>query len=492
MALLPGKIFIPENVAQLREQILSDLRLEAFKYGIEDPPTTPGTDNYIRATEFANQLYLIYSSLAIRDSQRNIRESTGEDLNLLLNDYGLKEVNASPGSGRVIVKVNGTASIPDGTEYTYSNGKRGKVVGLQLGVINGDSIPVIGIDTGEDTNFSSGTIKFVNPPLNVSVEATVDPANPITGGTDQEDDERKRTRILNKLQNPPAGGNWSHFVQASLEANASVQYAFIYPALGGPGSVKIVVVRDFDSSYSRIPGAGLISEVDTFLRTNFPTENQVVVTGPGEQDIDVAIKVNLPSAAISDIGWTNINVWPNLVAADAGRVTILSVTSSTNITISANTTAVPENGITEIMAWNNTDKAWIKSKVLSSSGVAGARVLMLETPLTGIGVGSFICPSAVNADSYKDTWIEALSKLGPGENTEDQIRIMFGAFRHPTLDEDWPSTISAIQLTELVNNHPEFSSIDYSYISQSSPTIPASVSDPPQILTPGRFGIYKV
>jgi uncharacterized phage protein gp47/JayE len=502
MTLAIGEVYVPESAAEVRTDILNDVRLEAAKHGV-DLAYQPGTDTYIWATAVANAAMLQYANLAgVRDNITPLY-ATGADLENWRIALGLIEVKASQATGKIKPDITGTASISEGTQFTLPNGLRGRVAATYVAITDGAEVDVALIDAGEDGNLAGGEeVTFVNPPVNVAAKATVSLSVPLTGGTDTEDEPRKRTRILNRLRNTPGGGNWGHVRELGLEARASLQDVFVYPALGGAGSLKAALVSGFDrdnNNYSRALSAAAVSLVRDYIQSNMPSPMEIVVQSVADELVDIAINVTIPDSILgggNGLGWSDLTPWPQLEGADNGRVTVSAVTSSTQITVSANTATSPVAGQTHIAWWAPGDQRFRTFLVTAVSGTAGAWVLTLDKPAvdtdgTSIATGSFISPAAERLDRYGASWLALMEGLGAGENTTDTDRVP-RAKRHPFVSDEAFSALTALQLKRLMDGFEEITDTSYAYRSVTSPTVPASVDDAPNVLTPRHLGIYKL
>jgi len=306
MVLPAGKVSIPNTSDEIRKRMLEDIELEAYAEGIDEPPIHPGSEIYIRTGSTANAVMGCYAALSLADAERRILTATRDGLDEIREEKGLPEVTATAASGSVIARVQGgaTVTVPDGTQFLLPNGKRGKVNGAHVGVTNTDLIAVITIDKGEDCNLAAGNrITFVNPPTNLEFEAAVSPDDPITGGLDIEDDARLRARLLNNERNRPGGGNWAEAIEVALNASAAVQYAFAYPALGGPGSVRVAIMRApvFDAdpnaeSLSRVAPASALADVRGALFAHYGDGTKVSVESVVDVNCSVAIQVDIPDS----------------------------------------------------------------------------------------------------------------------------------------------------------------------------------------------------
>jgi hypothetical protein len=498
-----GAIWVPSGSAEIRDTILRDIRLEALKT-IDEPPVQPGTDWYILATALGEMGIQGFANVAISDEDRSVLTATGDALDDLLEANGLPQIPASGSAGKVKIAVSGSTSIVAGTALLLPNGLRIQTVGNYINPSDGAEVDVAAIDTGEDTNLAGGeTVRFVSAPTNVSEEATVSYGEPLTGGTDGENDARKRARLLNTLRNKPAGGNWADIRRVALEALGSVQDCYVFPGLGGPGSALVVPVKDFDedvNDYSRALSDAAIQTVRSAIHAKLPGFSEIVVRASGDESVDFTILVSIPASSLSGgngRGWTDSMPWPRLENSDGGHVAISSVSAGNNqITVNADTTTSPATGHTHICWWSSVDMEFYTALVTGVSGGTGAWVLSLDRPLvssdgTGPAIGDFVCPSAQNLAKYGKAWLEMFRALGPGECTADVNRLP-RAKRHPFAADEDPSGITNSALLALVKRFPEITDIDFGHAPQRQPTIGPTVAYAPNILIPRRFAVYEL
>lgn len=509
--------YTPSSAEEIRATYLEDFRLEARKQPGVDPAlvdqaSRPEGDEWITATAVANTALVIHANVRINDNDANLLTATGRALDEIREAEGLPVVPASPSTGslEILFTSPGVGSllgtnIVDGTEFVLPNGKKGKVVGTHVGlkIVAGlnPEVPVQTVDTGRDTRVAAGeTVQWVTPPINCKSEALVSTNDPLTGGTDEENDARKRARILNVRQNKPAGGNWSDKIRVALDSLASLQWAFVYPALGGPSSEKIALVREIDpdnNSVSRELGTTAQDTVRSALHAAFPGQNELVVQSAADETFDASIEIAIPDAATAGgngQGWLDDAPWPPHNTTPDAPVTLTAVTSSSIMTCDADTAVGPVDGQTHVTWWSRADQKFFTRLVVNSSGGAGAWVLTLDSGLvdnTGAvpQVGEYISPAAVSIEEYGKSWITAVGALGPGENTADAFRLP-RAERHPAPEDSWPSSLTIEQL-EAIRAGTVISDISWLTQSKTTPTVPASVADAPNVLVGRDFGIYQ-
>ncbi len=496
-------LYQPRNVSELVDRFLRDVRLAALSEGYDEPATQVGTDMWLTANGVAGMGLLGFYNIAQAEASQNVLTAEGEALDQIREGYGLPEVDGTPATGNLVVTVTGPTSIVDGQVFLYPNGVTGVVVGTYVNPSDGDEIGVRATDTGTKTNLKAGSrVRFISPPINVATEAVVAQGSPITGGSDTESDERKRARILNVLRNKPAGGNWAQLRQIALDELGSLSDCYVMPALGGPGSVKVVPVKDFDldnNDFSRSVAASGLSIVRGAIQASLSAGIECVVQSAADEPVDTAVQIAIPEAAQAGgngQGWTDIAPWPQLTVGDAGRVTVSAVDSFDNITVSALTAAEPIEGLTQIAWWSSVDRKFRTAMVIGWSTATPGYQLSLDRPLTdstgaGPAIGDYISPAAQNLEGYGDAWVQMFRTLGTGENTSSSTRLP-RARRHPYIATEDPAAITNAAFTKIVAKYPEITDYEFSYRSASTPTIPSTTATAPNILVPRRLAFYPL
>lgn len=496
-----GQLYVPDSAGVVRDDLLTDFRLESRKFGVTEPSVAPGTDNWFWATAVANASMLQYANIATIRPALTPLDATGDDLETWRKALGLPVVSPSPSAGKLTVSVapGATVTAPDGLQFVLPNGLRGKVSGTQPGLVDGSDVDVVAIDAGSATNADSNTtVRFVNPPFNLQVEARVSTASPLTGGFDEETEPRKRERVLNRLANSPGGGNWGQLREISFNALPSVQDCYVFPAAGGPASEKVVVVREFDSDrndfHRAMPDGGVQLVRDAIQKANSGSI-EIVVDTVAEQFADVAFALDLPSSSLAGgngLGWVDQAPWP---PAGDDHVEVTAVGSSTQFTVNASTATAPIPGIHHVTWWAPGDQTPRTTLITAKSGSAGAWVLTVDLPLidsdgTAVATGDFISPAAVGISDYRKTFLELMGALGAGENVDPDGGDRPRRLRHPFISDGAQIGITGKFRADFIRAHPEIDDGDFSYLPTSAPDIPASIDEPPNVLVPRHFGIY--
>lgn len=500
-------VFTPQSANELREIMMRDWALAVQERDPNaDPPREPGTDQDLFFRAVANAMMLGFANISHHDKQADYASAEEPELDGHRRAAGLPELVEAPSTGVVKMSIvsDGTApavprTVPGGLTGRLPSGKLVYVDGPHLSVADGGVVSVF-TDPGEKTEYPAGTvIDWINPPPGIGAEATVD-VPPLTGGRGVETAERKRDRIANSKRFPNMPASPGQLRDDAFESLATVQQAFVYPALGGPATNKLTVVQRFSRaafSFTRALSATALLRVRQYIQTRYPYSGQYVVTTVGEQNCDVAIQATLPDAVAAGgtgNGWIDSTPWPPLEGGDTRvSISMLTPSGSYDIRVNASTTTAPISNQTHIAWYSPSEQTFHVRRIIASTGSTGAWDLQLESPLvdqteTAAAVGDFISPGMVFAEDYAATWVAQMERLGPGENTADGNRLP-RSLRLPPLAE-LPSGVNTSQLLGLSGAHPEIIDPAYSYRSASAPTVPASVDDDPNILIPRHFGIY--
>lgn len=493
-------LFLP-TPEQMRDQMLEDLELAAIDAGVDAPPIEAGSDWYALATAEGGLHAISCQNVALAQRDVTPLEAQEPKLDEWRQALGLPVIATTAARGKIIVETTGSATISNGRVLTHKTGARYAVNGTFTGVANNDEIDVLCLDQGEAGNREPGDVlTWASAPTNVKSTATVSTEDPVVGGTDSETPERKRDRILNRAATAPGGGNWGQLRETAISASPIIQDAYVYPALGGPGSAKVVLTRRFDPVrrvFTRAPSSTVRELVRAAIHALEADMLAVVVQSVADENVDASLVIDIPDSVLAGgngQGWLDASPWPSLNGDT--RVTVSAVTDERTITVNGLTTTAPVAGQTRIAWWSPTDLKFVTRLVVSQSGIAGAWVLGLDQPLassdgTIVSVGDYISPAAVNIQAYGDTWRTLLEDLGPGENTGSSSRLPRAA-RHPlTTSEDSPNLTTA-QLRALGNAHLEILDVAYSYRSLTGPTVPAAIATAPNVLVPRHFGVYPL
>lgn len=451
-----------------RDEIATDFK-DAWRARSEQAdPARPadvnkGTFPYLVAEAVADVVLPLYSNHDKIARADVVRGKTGERLEayaaerLPLNEDGTVRLPATGGSGYFeVTKIAvGGSYIPQGTVVTnQATGFRYQVVASAT-YLDGDPIPIVGIDTGPETNLAADApILFESPPVGCTngglVLAQDDGTGNLvglTGGRGAETDEELQDRVIDAQTNPAAAGNEAEIVQKVQSTPAvPVQKGFVIPAWFGPGSACVGFTLRPGSSATRIPNSTQRGLVDARVRASFPTDYSITTATLLEQSFTVALGVSWITTAR---GWSDITPWPEYVAAEPVYVDgVTSITSNGfRVTTSVDTTT-PQVGQT-IALFNLVSQRFMRKRIATVSVNVANRSwdLTFDTSLNVSDVfipedGALVSPFSSSMQRIIAPLIAYNAKLGPGEQFATLPDPGGRQRRWPFSPDVWPSIIT--------------------------------------------------
>lgn len=232
----------------------------------------------------AGAAHLLYGYIDDRALQMFVSSAQGEYLDLHAADWTLPRKAATFATGSIVCTGQNGAVIPAGSIVQNSNGNQ-FVTDADGTIVNETvTIAVTAQEPGKAANTEAGeVITFVSTIDGVESEAEVSGTG-ITGGTDTEDDEPLRNRILTKKRLTGLGGNesdWITWVKNFGSLQATRVWAF--PQYNGSRTVGIFFV--LDNAENIIPSAENVAAVQTYLRSLRPVGCTPYVYAPIETQI---------------------------------------------------------------------------------------------------------------------------------------------------------------------------------------------------------------
>ncbi len=147
------------------------------------------------------------------------------------------------------------------------------------------SVRVESMDFGADGNTSGGTlVALLSPIAGVNTQGYVD-TDGITGGTDVEDIESYRGRLMEHLQSPPMGGSDEDYEIWAKEV-AGVTRAWCASSEAGAGTVTIRFMMD-NTYEDGIPKDADIIRVREYIDTKRPATAKIIVSAPIPDPVDI-------------------------------------------------------------------------------------------------------------------------------------------------------------------------------------------------------------
>lgn len=504
--------FVVPTTDESRDAILRVRRNGLIQRGVTNPNVTKDSDHFVYATALAQNLAPAYQNLVIKTDQAMPDTATGDGLLRWLQIFGMSPQGAIGASGPVAIKTSQPTLVVLGARLLDDVGQ---VFTVSVGgtYSDGQSVPIVGQSVGKATNHEAGDIlQWIDQPAFADSKVTV-VAPGLTGGADTADDEGNRSILYSHLRNPAGGGNWSQVIQWAKAASASVQSAFVYPALNGPATLGLCLlgkitydpVDGFTREVSETVRAAVhdyvAAQLDANKHIDLTTQTPKLVNS-ADIDSNIAIGLALPAstgAGGPGGGWTDAIPWP-VLNGTAVYCYVSVATDSTHLTLSSNDAATTPSavglvdGVTQIawfspQSYMDGNAAIISSTIVSHGGSTGALTVVLDTPLAGIKNGDFVFPNAEHAENYAQAFLTAMANLGPGQWYPD-LTLVPQAARQPLVARQQPSDIVSSLLRPIEDAGAEVEETAYLYRSVTTPNIPVTTADSPTVLVPAHLGFY--
>jgi len=227
----------------------------------------------ILARVFAGAIHTSYGYLEYISRQIFVFTAEGSFLNWHGRQWGVNRRPASFAEGKVIFSGTNGTLIPAGTSVQTE-------AGIEYGTlldayIAGTTVieTVQAIEAGADGNLAVGQSVFLIEAIaGIDAEATV--TVEIEGGVDSETDGAYRTRILQRIQYPPMGGNAQDYIRWALEV-VGVGRAWTYPLANGIGTVVVAIITDNESS--PLASTTLITNAQAYMDDKKPVTAALTV-----------------------------------------------------------------------------------------------------------------------------------------------------------------------------------------------------------------------
>ncbi len=492
--------FFAKTAAEFRDDGLRTLRFGLIRAGVSNPNVSPGSDYYALFQAIGNELEVISANVLVKSDDAMPDTAVEDALDRWLTIVGLTRRSAAGSSGAIVFDSSAVSPVVAGTELLDGKGFRYSV---QTSALYADdaTIAISAIDAGADTNLEAGeTLRWVTAPP-FSADTALVATGGLTGGADAEDDETARRRLIRRLSTFPGSGNWTQVAETAEAATPKIQVAFPYPAAQGPATQHVAVVAyTSDTNKTReIDAATMTGLIEPYIVGALAEHSDVVVTTVTDVETNVAIFLSLPASSAASVpgpggGWMDGTPWPRPVEADVDAdLAFCAVTAVTNTTrFSVRASQSPTANSTRICWFSPLEWKLYTATVLTiHSFAANVADITIDQPFIGIAADHLISPQSVKQQDYFDAVIDHFALMGPGEKT-DNASVLARAYRRPTPASQWPASLDSKMLRKLSNVGDEVLDVDYAYRSVTSPAVPASVTDPPNILVPLNLAFYEL
>lgn len=487
------------TVAEIRDTILRTIRLGFQRVGLS-ANVLEGSENYIRADAIARRVVHAFANNQIALQDYSPLTAQGDALTAIARVYGVEPRAPSKAAGYLVITCTGTVTIPAGYQCTSPSGEKYQTTSVNT-VATGASVLVEAVNTGKQTDVAAlATMTWDSNAVGPLQQTAKVAASGITGGENEDDQEKLRQRLISRLAFPGVGGNVSQTKAFAEQASAAVDAAYVYAAARGPSSYDVALVSD--ESDRSVP-VTVINTVAAYLEANLPGHASVNVTTVAEQGVDVVFQATLAlpaTAGGAGGGWRDASPWPSgapVAGTDDGKVTAYNAGTGT---ATVRTTASPAVG-QSIAIWSPVTETLYEYTVTTIGGVSGAYTIKVQDATGAVGfkvspLSAYVSAGAHNLKSYAETIAAQFLLLGPGEKTASPEILPRGR-RQPTPDQGAAQNIDNRLLGAVQNEHAELE-ITYGLrlatgttTALTGPSVPSTTADPPRIITLQHWALRK-
>lgn len=253
-------------------------------------------DLAVRLQACAAQLESLYRYADWCVAQAFPQTAVGENLDRQGELRALSRNGGFPAMGQIVFSIpmalGHDLSIPAGTVCCTAGLQR--FVTIEPGAIAAGqtecAVPAMAETAGEAGNVAANTVTVLTL-APAGITACTNPA-PFEGGTDAENDEHYRARILASYASLPNGANAEWYRQRALDYDG-VAAATVLPRVNGVGTVGVIIAAE-----TGVPDQALIDEVRWGLQAAREIAVDVSVSGPQVVPVQPALTLK-PKAGVS-------------------------------------------------------------------------------------------------------------------------------------------------------------------------------------------------
>jgi uncharacterized phage protein gp47/JayE len=240
----------------------------------------------------------LYGYLAYIAEQVMYDTAEGEYLERWASIWDISRKQADYASGSVTFTGTSGSVIPAGTELQRSD-EMTYTLAADVTLASGTGTgTVTATEAGSDGNADAGvTLSFISAIEGINTSAIIGSGG-IAGGSDQENDDDLRARLLERIQQPPHGGASFDYVAWALEISG-VTRAWCFPQQNGLGTVGVTFVCD-DQEDTIIPDASTVAAVQANIDEQRPVTADVTVYAPTAVALNMTIKITPSTDAVKN------------------------------------------------------------------------------------------------------------------------------------------------------------------------------------------------
>lgn len=263
----------------------------------------------VLARVYGGAVHLVYGYLEFMKDQIFVSSADAEYLEKLGYEYGIFRKAATEAVGAGTITGTSGIQIAAGTELISDSGNVYLTDAL-VEILSGTAdITFTSQEAGEDYNETGPlTLSFVSPVAGVDSSVTIG-SDGIYGGTDEEDDDAFRARVIARKRQPPHGGAHFDYEVWALEY-PGVTRAWCIPEYMGIGTVGLSFVMDDNDDI--VPNISEREDLKDYLLSHVDASTGKTVGVPVTAEPGFFVIENHAKAVPF-----NIAIYPNTVAVQA-------------------------------------------------------------------------------------------------------------------------------------------------------------------------------
>ncbi|WP_251569520.1 baseplate J/gp47 family protein [Parasutterella muris] len=227
-------------------------------------------------------MHSLYGYIEFVSRQIFAVSAEGAYLERRASEYGIYRRKATIAEGTVT--FSGTGTVPIGTVLQTADDIQYETTSVSDA--NG-AASIQAIEAGASGNIPAGTILYLaSPVVGIESEAV---SEAVSGGSDIEDDESLRSRLLYRMRNPPKAGTKTDYVAWAQEVSG-VTRAWCYPLELGPGHVTVRFMTD-GATDDGIPSEVMVQRVQGHIETLMPVTTILTVVAPVAKPLNMTLDI---------------------------------------------------------------------------------------------------------------------------------------------------------------------------------------------------------
>lgn len=293
--------------------------------------------------------------------QRQLFIQTADEPYLYIHaeELGLPRLGGTRASGTIQATSNIDLTVLAGTKVTDGKGHYWSVVAdTQLKANVATVLSVNADQVGASWNFSGLTLLFVSPIAGLAGVVTV---ISISGGSDQEELEDWRARLLERKQLGKDRDRNTDLI-SKLKEITGIKHVYVYPKRRGLGSLDAAITAV--GSPPTLPTQALIKTAQDFLDAEEAFWGDLRIYAPTEQFLNVTAVVSGGSSDLSSVETTIRDYFAELAPAEeyqsavlTARIMALQYVTDVKLT--------PSSNVVPVVNWMYTN--WIRLGSLAVS-----------------------------------------------------------------------------------------------------------------------------